>query len=108
MFILGAATTTLVAWPPAGPLSKEPTMSRMPVLFISHGAPTFAMEPGLLGPRLTAAGEQLPRPRAVLVVSPHWMTRGVRVASTATPSTVHDFGGFDPSLYRIQYPAPGA
>ena len=83
-------------------------MSRMPVLFVSHGAPTFALEPGLLGPRLTQAGEQLPRPRAVLVVSPHWMTRGVRVASTARPETVHDFGGFDRALYRLQYPAPGA
>lgn len=83
-------------------------MSRTPVLFVSHGAPTFALEPGRLGPRLAAAGETLPRPRAVLVVSPHWMTRGVvGVATTARPETVHDFGGFDPALYRIQYPAPG-
>ena len=82
-------------------------MQRSPVLFISHGAPTFALEPGRLGPRLVAAGETLPRPKAVLVVSPHWMTPGVRVATTAAPATVHDFGGFDRALYRIQYPAPG-
>jgi 4,5-DOPA dioxygenase extradiol len=82
-------------------------MTRTPVLFVSHGAPTFAIEPGRLGPQLTAAGERLPRPKAVLVVSPHWMTRGVRVATTARPATVHDFGGFDPALYRIEYPAPG-
>jgi 4,5-DOPA dioxygenase extradiol len=82
-------------------------MQRTPVLFISHGAPTFALEPGLLGPRLVEAGAALPRPKAVLVVSPHWMTRGLRVATTATPATVHDFGGFDRALYRIQYPAPG-
>ena len=82
-------------------------MTRPPVLFLSHGAPTFALQPGRLGPQLTAVGEQLARPRAVLVVSPHWMTRGVRVATTAQPDTVHDFGGFDPALYRIQYPAPG-
>jgi 4,5-DOPA dioxygenase extradiol len=83
-------------------------MSRTPVLFVSHGAPTFALEPGELGPRLVSAGETLPRPRAVLVVSPHWMTGGgVRVATTARPDTVHDFGGFDPALYDIQYPAPG-
>lgn len=82
-------------------------MNRTPVLFVSHGAPTFALEPGRLGPRLTAVGEHVAKPRAVLVVSPHWMTRGVRVATTAAPDTVHDFGGFDRALYRIQYPAPG-
>ncbi|MEY4978038.1 MAG: hypothetical protein RLZZ352_308 [Pseudomonadota bacterium] len=81
---------------------------RLPSLFISHGAPTFALEPGLAGPALTALGQRLPRPQAVLVVSPHWMTRSPRVASTAQPRTVHDFGGFDPALYRLQYPAPGA
>jgi len=82
-------------------------MQRTPVLFISHGAPTFALEPGRLGPQLVATGETLPRPKAVLVVSPHWITPGVRVATTPAPSTVHDFGGFDRALYRIQYPAPG-
>jgi 4,5-DOPA dioxygenase extradiol len=82
-------------------------MQRTPVLFISHGAPTFALEPGRLGPQLVTAGAALPRPKAVLVVSPHWMTRGVRVATTGAPATVHDFGGFDRALYRIQYPAPG-
>jgi 4,5-DOPA dioxygenase extradiol len=82
-------------------------MSRQPVLFISHGAPTFALNPGQLGPRLTQVGQQLARPEAVLIVSPHWMTRGVRVATGAAPETVHDFGGFDPKLYTLQYPAPG-
>jgi 4,5-DOPA dioxygenase extradiol len=83
-------------------------MQRTPVLFVSHGAPTFAIEPGQLGPRLAAAGRSMPRPKAVLVVSPHWMTRGLRVATTAKPDTVHDFGGFPQALYAIHYPAPGA
>jgi len=82
-------------------------MQRTPVLFVSHGAPTFALQPGRLGPQLAAVGEALPRPKAVLIVSPHWMTRGLRVATTAAPATVHDFGGFDRALYRIQYPAAG-
>ena len=82
-------------------------MPRLPSLFVSHGAPTFALEPGRAGPALAALGRELPRPEAVLVVSPHWMTPSPRVGLTALPQTIHDFGGFDPALYRIGYPAPG-
>jgi len=82
-------------------------MNTAPAFFISHGAPSFALEPGLLGPRLNALGEQLSSAQAVLVVSPHWQTRDVRVMTTATPETVHDFGGFAPALYDLQYPAAG-
>ncbi len=79
-----------------------------PVLFVSHGAPTFALEPGLLGPRLQAIGRSLTGVKAVLVVSPHWQTRDVAVMTTAQPETVHDFGGFPAALYELQYPASGA
>ena len=83
--------------------------AQAPVLFVSHGAPTFALEPGLLGPQLQAIGQQQTGIRAVLVVSPHWQTRGeVRVMTTAQPETIHDFGGFPAELYTLQYPAPGA
>lgn len=81
--------------------------TKTPVLFISHGAPTFAMEPGLLGPRLRTLGTQLPELKAVLVVSPHWQTKDVTVMTTARPETVHDFGGFASSLYALQYPVAG-
>lgn len=83
-------------------------MNRLPTLFISHGAPTFALEPGIAGPALTALGTELPRPKAVLVVSPHWMTAGPVVSASPAPETIHDFGGFDPALYRLRYPAAGA
>lgn len=83
-------------------------MARLPSLFISHGAPSFALEPGQAGPALTALGRRLPRPAAVLVVSPHWTAPAPRVGLTAQPETIHDFGGFAPALYRLQYPAPGA
>ncbi|MGS5089321.1 dioxygenase family protein [Hydrogenophaga sp. A37] len=83
-------------------------MTRLPTLFISHGSPTFAIDPGIAGPALTALGKTLPRPKAILIVSPHWMTREPRVATSAAPQTVHDFGGFPPALYQLNYPAPGA
>lgn len=82
-------------------------MGKAPALFVSHGAPTFALEPGALGPRLASLGRQLSGAAAILVVSPHWQTRNVSVLTTAKPATVHDFGGFDPALYTLHYRAPG-
>lgn len=79
-----------------------------PSLFISHGSPMFALLPGELGPRLRALGESLDGVRAVLVVSPHWQTRGVHVMATAKTSTIHDFGGFPAALYQLQYTPDGA
>ncbi|QIM53110.1 dioxygenase [Hydrogenophaga crocea] len=83
-------------------------MNRLPTVFISHGAPTFALEPGRAGPALAALGRALPRPRAVLVVSPHWMSTVPLVGTASRPETVHDFGGFPAALYRLQYPVSGA
>lgn len=83
------------------------TLQRAPVFFISHGAPTFALEPGQLGANLNALGQQLAGIKAVLVVSPHWQTRELQVLTTPRPDTVHDFGGFPQALYQLQYPAPG-
>lgn len=68
----------------------------------------FALEPGLLGANLRALGESLADVVAVLVVSPHWQTRGLRVGSSPAPETLHDFSGFPAPLYALQYPAPGA
>lgn len=80
-----------------------------PSLFISHGSPMFAVEPGTLGPHLQAIGRAIsPDVTAVLVVSPHWQSRGVRVMATPAPKTVHDFGGFPEVLYGLQYTPPGA
>ncbi|EXF93451.1 catalytic subunit of aromatic ring-opening dioxygenase [Pseudomonas fluorescens HK44] len=80
-----------------------------PLLFVSHGAPMFAIEPGLAGQRLAELGRELPRPDAIVILSPHWMTRGeVGVTASTAPETIHDFGGFPDALYQLRYPAPGA
>ena len=82
----------------------------LPVLFVSHGSPLFALNPGTTGPALrewavSNAPEQ--KIKGILIMSPHWMTRGVSVMSGAHPETWHDFGGFPPEMYELQYPAPG-
>ncbi|MCM2347401.1 MAG: dioxygenase [Acidovorax soli] len=84
----------------------------VPALFVSHGAPLFALDAGETGPALTRWGQELraqfPALRGVVVMSPHWMARTPQVMTGPQPATWHDFGGFPPALYQLQYPAPGA
>jgi 4,5-DOPA dioxygenase extradiol len=80
----------------------------LPALFISHGSPMLALEPGASGPALARLATELPRPRAILVVSAHWESDELLIGSSAQPPTWHDFGGFPAPLYALQYPAPGA
>jgi len=80
---------------------------KLPSLFVSHGAPTFALHPGRAGDALRALGAVLPRPRAVLVISAHWQTAGLEVTTHPRPPTLHDFAGFPEALYELHYSAPG-
>jgi 4,5-DOPA dioxygenase extradiol len=79
----------------------------MPSLFISHGAPSIAIEQDDFTRAVAAFGESLRGARAIAVVSAHWQARSVRVNAVAHPETIYDFGGFSPELYKIHYEAPG-
>lgn len=68
----------------------------------------MALQPGQAGPALRALGQRLPRPRALLVISPHWDTPEARVSGASAPETIHDFYGFPAPLYELRYAAPGA
>lgn len=80
---------------------------RMPLLFIGHGSPMNGIEHNRFSQAWQEKGKELPRPRAILVISAHWLTRGTRVTAMDFPKTIHDFGGFPEALYQVKYPAPG-
>lgn len=83
-------------------------MSRLPSLYISHGSPMTAPQAGLTGERLAELAAVLPRPRAIVVASAHWLSRRPQVGNAMAPQTIHDFDGFPVVLYQLRYPAPGA
>jgi 4,5-DOPA dioxygenase extradiol len=93
------------------PDSHTEAAPHLPTLFVSHGSPMFALNPGQTGPALRDYGETLRHSgglKAVVVMSPHWMARQPAVMFHPHPDTWHDFGGFPEPLYHLQYPAPGS
>lgn len=83
-------------------------MSAAPSVFVSHGSPMHALQPGPAGEAWKALGRRLARPRAILISSAHWETDLPMLTGTAKPQTIHDFYNFPEPLYRLRYPAPGA
>ncbi|WP_291107482.1 4,5-DOPA dioxygenase extradiol [Flavobacterium sp. UBA6195] len=81
---------------------------KMPVLFIGHGSPMNAIEDNAFSQRWQQMGKEIPTPKAVVVVSAHWLTKGTMVTAMSNPKTIHDFGGFPQALFDVQYPAPGS
>mgnify|MGYP006291896095 CR=1 FL=1 len=82
-------------------------MSALPALFVSHGSPMHALDPGAVGEVWRDVAARLPRPKAILMASAHWEADVPMLTGAAKPETIHDFYGFPQPLYRIQYRAPG-
>lgn len=84
-----------------------PTPAIAPVLYLSHGAPPLA-EDATWTSQLAAWSAQLPKPKAILIVSAHWENAPITLGATRTVDLVYDFWGFPERYYRVTYPAPGA
>lgn len=87
---------------------KLPTSETAPALFLAHGHPINAIKDTRFTQTLTQIGRSVERPKAIMVVSAHWETRGTYVMTTPAPQTVYDFGRFDDRLFNIRYDAPGS
>src|ERR1700746_29331 len=83
-------------------------MTHLPTLFLSHGAPTLPIDPSLPSKEFAVLSAELPRPKAILMLSAHWGTLQPVASTSDAPETIHDFYGFPRQLYEIRYPAPGA
>jgi 4,5-DOPA dioxygenase extradiol len=80
----------------------------MPVLFIGHGSPMNGIEDNHFSRNWKQIAKDIPQPKAVLVISAHWLTKGTHITAMDFPKTIHDFGGFPDELYQVEYKAPGS
>lgn len=81
---------------------------KMPVLFVGHGSPMNAISSNRFTSDMKKIALSIPVPRAILVISAHWLTRGTRITSGPEPEQIYDFYGFPEELYKIVYRPPGS
>ncbi|MDJ0708994.1 MAG: class III extradiol ring-cleavage dioxygenase [Woeseiaceae bacterium] len=82
-------------------------MTQLPTLFVSHGAPTLAIDDGPAHRFLKDCGNRIGKPAAILLLSAHFEASTATVTASESPGTIYDFRGFPSALYDISYPAPG-
>ncbi len=89
-------------------INPNSSPKRTPIIFVGHGNPMYAIEKNDYSDTWRSLGETLPKPRAILCISAHWETHGIKVTAMPQPKTIHDFGGFPQALFDVQYPAKGS
>lgn len=97
------------ATPDAAPATSTPeaTSGRMPTIFLAHGSPATVADGGWMG-QLNQWAQNMPRPRAVLMISAHWEERPFTIGATTPQPLIYDFYGFPEEYYQLQYASPGA